>query len=491
MARHYRPYTPDQPHLLPPSPADWLRRDHLAYCVRDLVAELDLSAIEAGYSQDGRGAPPYHPRMLVSVLLYAWCSHVYSSRRIARLCTDDLGGRFLAAGHTPDHRCINDFRLQHGEALRALFTQSLLLCQGAGMVTLGQVALDGTKVAGAASKHKAMSYDRMEKAVARLQEEVDRILSQAEAEDAADDAQFGKEALGSSLPEELQRRETRLAKIRAAKAALEAEAKEAAKRKQDAHAARQRARQERGEGKLGGKPPADPEGVRPEPKAQRNFTDPESRIMKAGNGTWVQGYNGQVAVDTHQQVIVACGLTNQAADEPHLAQQVEQVIANTGFIPAQLLADPGYFSALAVLYLEYRGIMPLIPPDRQRHGSPAEPAAPLPEAELAKLGAVEKQRQRVSTAAGRADYARRKATVEPVIGQIKGCPGKPGFCGFLRRGLVKCEQEWGWVCAAHNFRKYIRQVKSAAAAGGGRVMRGAAASATAPKSAHPGGPGGR
>lgn len=456
MARHFRPYTPEQPHLLPPCPQDWLTPDHLAYCVRDVVAELDLAAISAGYSQDGRGAPAYHPRLMVSLLLYAWCSQVFSSRRIARLAVDDLGGRFLAAGQQPDFRSISDFRLRHGEALRGLFLESLHLCQAAGMVTLGQVCLDGTKIAASASKHKAMSYGRMQEAEARLQQEVDELLRRAADEDAAEDEQFGGDNPGSWLPEELHRREERLRRIRAAKAALEAEAKAAAKQKQDRHAARQQERQARGEAKLGGKPPADPETVEPKAGAQRNFTDPESRIMKTADGSFVQSYNAQVAVDGAHQVIVACDVSACAADAPHLGAQMEQVIENCGCVPALVLADPGYFSALNVWYLAWRGSCALIPPDRQRHGSPAAPVAPLPEAQLALLSPAERQRHLVSTAEGRAAYARRKVTVEPTFGQIKGCPGSEGFRSFLRRGLTRCQQEWAWVCAAHNFKKYFR-----------------------------------
>jgi transposase len=461
MARHYRPYTPDQPHLLPPCPQDWLPADHLAYCVRDLVAELDLWAIEAGYSRDGRGAPAYHPRLMLSLLLYGWCGQVFSSRRIARLAVEDLGGRFLAAGQTPDFRTVSDFRLQHGEALRGLFLQSLRLCQQAGRVSLGHVALDGTKIAAGASKHKAMSYGRMVEEEERLAAEVERMAKAAAAADAEEDEQFGKENPGSWLPEELHRRESRLSKLREAKAALEAEAKAAAEAKTAQHAAKQAARLERGEGKLGGKPPKAAEEAQPKSSAQRNFTDPESKIMKAGDGSWVQGYNAQAAVDADRQVIVACELTNQAADAPHLARMTEQTIANTGCLPAVASADPGYFSEANIHYLGFRGIAALIPPDRQRHGTPAAPVEPLPDEELEQLSARERQRHRVSTSAGRAEYARRKTTVEPTFGQIKGCPGSPGLRHFLRRGLTKCRQEWSFACATHNFLKYFRGQRAA------------------------------
>ena len=441
---------------MPPAPQDWLSEDHLAYAVRDVVQQLDLSAFYAGYSADGRGAPPFHPECLVSLLLYAWCNQIYSSRKIARLCVNDLGGRFLVAGHTPDHRCINDFRLRHGEALQALFLQSVHLCQEAGMVSLVHLAVDGTQVAANASKHKAMSYGRMEGEEARLTAEIEKMRQRAAAEDAQEDAEFGKEAQGSLFTEEIARRQSRLAKLREAKQALEAQARAAAEAKQAEREAKERARAAAGKGKLGGKKPPDPETVKPKEKAQRNFVDPESRIMKGGDGAWIQGYNGQAAVDKDYQVITACDLTDQAADAPHLRSMVEQSAQNAGCHPDTCSADPGYFSEANVIALEGLGIEVLIPPDRQRHGTPAEPAAPLPEKALAKLSVADRMRHQTSTAAGRAGYAHRKKTVEPTFGQIKGCPGHPGFRQFLRRGLEKCTQEWHWVCAAHNFLKYMR-----------------------------------
>jgi transposase len=456
MAHQFRPYAPEQPFLLPPDPREWLSEDHLAYCIRDVVQQLDLAPFLAGYSRDGRGAPPYAPQLLVSLLLYGWCQHVYSSRQIERLCTDDLGGRFLAAGHRPDHRCLSDFRLRHGEALRGLFLASLRLCQAAGMVSLGHVALDGSKVAANASKHKAMSYGRLVEAEAHLATEVEAMLTRAAQVDAAEDQTEGKEPHGSPLGEELARRQSRLSKLREAKAALEAEARAAAQAATERRAAEDAQRQAAGQPKKGGRKLLAPDQVRPKDKAQRNFTDPESRIMKGGDGAWVQGYNAQAAVDRDEQVIVAGDLTAQAADAPHLPAMTAQVVANTGCKPDGVSADPGYFSAGNITQLEQQGIRALIPPDRERHGSPAAPAAPLPPEVLAGLTVAERQRHVLSTAAGRAEYRYRKTTVEPVFGQIKGCPAAPGFRGFLRRGLAKCQQEWNWVCAAHNFSKYFR-----------------------------------
>jgi transposase len=456
MAHHFRSYNPEQPHLLPPAPQDWLSEDHLAYAVRDVVQQLDLSMFRSGYSADGRGAPPYDPQLLVSVLLYAWCNHIYSSRKIARLCRDELGGRFLAAGQTPDHRCVNDFRSRHGEALQALFLQSVRLCQEAGMVSLVHLAVDGTKIAANASKHKAMSYGRMEAEEARLTAEIQKMLQRAAEEDAQEDAEFGKDQPGSLFSQEIARRESRLEKLREAKAALEAQARAAAEARKAEREAKERERAAAGKRKLGGKKPCDPERARPKEKAQRNFVDPESRIMKGGDGAFIQGYNGQAAVDRDHQIITACDLTDQAADAPHLQPLITQSIANTGCLPDTCSADPGYFSAANVTGLEGVGINVLIPPDRQRHGTPAEPAADLSAEALASLSAADRMRHQNSTAAGRVGYANRKKTVEPTFGQIKGCPGHPGFRQFLRRGLKQCREEWHWVCAAHNLLKYMR-----------------------------------
>jgi transposase len=460
MARHFRPYTPEQPHLLPPAPQDWLSEDHLAYAVRDVVQELDLAGFYDAYARE-RGAPPFDPELLVCLLLYAWCHQVYSSRKIARLCRDDLGGRFLAAGHTPDHRCINAFRLRHGEALTALFLQSVRLCQQAGMVSLVHLAVDGTKIAANASKHKAMSYGRMEEEEGRLTTEIQKMLQRAAAEDAQEDQEHGREAPGSLFSEEIARRKSRLEKLREAKAALEAQVREAAAQKKAEREAKERERAAAGKRKLGGKKPPDPGTVKPKDKAQRNFVDPESRIMKGGDGAFIQGYNGQAAVDADHQVITACDLTDQAADAPHLPVLVAQSAVNTGCHPDTCSGDPGYFSADNVTALEGAGIEVLIPPDRQRHGTPTDPAPPLPPGVLETLPVADRMRHQTSTAAGRAGYANRKKTVEPTFGQIKGCPGHPGFRQFLRRGLEKCKQEWHWVCTAHNFLKYMRMTLSA------------------------------
>jgi transposase len=426
-------------------------QDHLAYLVRDVVRALDLSAIHRWYLKDPRGAPPFDPVMMVSLLLYAWCSDIYSSRRTAMLCIGDLGGRYLAAGEHPDFRTISTFRLQHGDALADLFVQSVRLCQAAGMVSLGHVALDGTKLAANASKHKAMSYGRMVKAEADLRAEIAEIQRRSQAEDAAEDTLFGKNSSGFDLPKELKFRESRLARILEAMAQLEAEAREAARAK----AAEREAKHPKDDDKpRRGRKPKDPETVLPKETAQRGFTDPESRIMKSGTGEWVQGYNAQAAVDCDHQVIVACDLTNMAADAPHLQPLMEQVAQNTGAVPTETSADAGYFSADNVLSQTSSYSQPFIPPDRVKHRQQTEPV--LQDAPDANLSVADHMRKLLTTQEGRDAYANRMKTVEPVFGQIKGCPGSPGFRQFLRRGMEKTGQEWRWQCATHNLLKYMR-----------------------------------
>jgi transposase len=444
--------------------------DHLAYLVRDLVNELDLSAIYRRY-RGSRGAPAFAPKMMVGILLYAWASDIYSSRKMAALCVGDLGGRFLAAGHQPDFRTISTFRLEHGESLAGLFGQSVRLCREAGMVSLGHVAMDGSKLAANASKHKAMSYGRMVEAEDRLEQEIAEYQRLCREADAAEDALFGKDHAGPNLPEELKRRETRLARIRAAREALEEQARAAAEAAAEAKR-KERAQREAETGKpLRGRKPKEPK-TDPEQKAQRNFTDSESRIMKSGTGEWVQGYNGQAAVDSEHQVIVACELTNQAADAPHFQPMLALVAERTGAMPSEVSADAGYFSAenveavLGVEAVPGSFCQPLIPPDRMKHGDTAGPIESVLDrvADQEETSLADWMRIVLSTEEGASAYAWRKKTVEPVFGQIKGCPGSPGFRQFLRRGLNKARQEWHWVCATHNFKKYLRHKHAAAVA---------------------------
>jgi transposase len=347
MTRLFRPYTLDQRLLLPPDLREWLPDDDLAWFISDTVDELDLSAILATYEDgDGRGQPPYHPAMMVKLLLYAYCIGLPSSRKIEQATYRDVAIRVLAADQHPDHDSIAAFRQRHLDALAALFVQVLRLCQAAGLVRLGHVVLDGTKVQANASKHKAMSYARMEETERRLQDEVRRLLEQAAGVDAAEDVQCGPGRRGDDVPAELARRETRLAKIRAAKAALEQEAREQAARAAEEARAKLAAREQRVGSAKGGLPKVpEVEQARPEPTAQRNFTDPESRIMKDGaTKMFLQAYNAQAAADAHAQVIVACAVTQEATDVRQFVPMLERVKANTGAAPTIVTADAGFFS---------------------------------------------------------------------------------------------------------------------------------------------------
>jgi hypothetical protein len=364
--------------------------------------------------------------------------------------------RYLAADQHPDHDTIAAFRQEHLGNLSQLFVQVLQLCQRAGLVKLGHVALDGTKIQANASKHKAMSYERMGEAEKKLEAEVQALLAEAARVDAEEDGKYGKGKRGDELPKELARRESRLEKIREAKAALEQEAREAAEKKQAEVEAqlKEREKQERERGrKFGGRPPQapDPEQAKPEAKAQRNFTDPDSRIMKDGaTKEFVQAYNAQAAVDSHAQVIVGAAVTQEANDKKQLVPRLKEVKVRMGRPPQQATADTGYFSEPNVTDAQLRGIDLFVPPDRQKHGEkrPATTGPPSPEATV-----TEQMRHKLRTAEGQAVYKLRKAVGEPVFGQIKETRG---FRRFLLRGLGKVQAEWQMICATHNLLKLFR-----------------------------------
>jgi transposase len=448
-SRTFRPYDPDDLWLLPPSPRDWLPEGHLADVVSDVVDALDLTAILTTYGGVTRGAAPYHPRMLVKVLFYAYAVGIPASRQIARELEEDVAFRVLAANQQPDFRTISDFRQQHLAALTGLFVQVLKLCQRAGLVTLGHIALDGTKLQANASKHKAMSYERMVNEEARLQAEVDALLHAADAADTQDDATYGPDRRGDELPVALARREQRIETIRDAKAVLEHEAHAEAALKQAVLDARTAARPRRG------RSPQPPSSV-PHPKAQRNFTDPESRIMPASGakGSVVQGYNCQVAVDARAQIIVAADVTDEPNDKQQAQPLLTQVLVNTEQVPRTASLDAGYFSEANITALAALGCAPLIPPDRQLHGR-AVPAAPRGRPP-AGLSVADRMRRTLRTKPGRRLYARRKAIVEPVFGQIK--QGR-GFRQFLLRGMRKVRGEWALICTTHNVLKLWRALR--------------------------------
>jgi len=426
MAKTFRPYEPDQLLLMPPALADWVPEHHLSRFVSDVVDGLDLGAIEDTYEEE-RGAPPYHPRMLVKVLLYAYATGTYSSRRIAAQLEDSVAFQVLAAGNKPDFRTISDFRTRHGGALSELFGQVLRLCQKAGLVKLGRVAVDGTKIKANASKHKAMSYGRMKRAEAVLQREVEELLQRAEQADAAEDRRYGKDKRGDELPEELAHRESRLRTIRTAMAELKAEAKQQAK--------------------AAGK---NPRWVEPADTAQRNFTDPESRIQKQGRD-YLQGYNAQVAVDEKAQVILSQHVTAVAADVQQLIPLVRRIPTLLRGKPTQVLADAGYWSEANVTALQRMRVDPFIAPERRKHSDPLPPA---PRGRPPKdLSAKERMARKLLTLRGRATYAWRQILPEPVFGQIKHARA---FRQFLRRGLQRVQEDWAMICTVHNLLKLHR-----------------------------------
>lgn len=518
--KSYRSWSPDQPYLMPPSPGEWLPEDHLARFVLELVRELDLSAIERPIQgKDPRGERPYDPRMMMALVVYGYCNGVVSSRKIERKTYEDVAFRYLAGGQHPEFSTICAFRRTHLAAMEDLFRQVVRLAREAGLVKMGHVSLDGSKVDANASKHKAMSYDRMVAHEQRLDAEIRGLLARAEDQDRADDARLGAGVPETDLPGELKRREDRLARIRAAKAALEADAREtrAAQLREQAERARElvtasddpaeRERASRraerreaaadalvaddgdddddpsGSGSASGDPggraggpagTAEPtmpkaagtdtvtETVRagelpvhhpkvsrdgiPQASAQRNFTDPESRIMERG-GQFTQAYNSHIAVDDEWHVIVGQGASNQPPDTEYFIPMLERVQATVGQLPEKATADAGFWSPENARWAEERGVDAYISTRRQRHGAPptalAEPPGPAATPQ-------QRMRHKVGTPEGRAVYRRRKCLPEPVFGQIKQAMG---FRRFSMRGMEKARGEWGLVCMCHNVRR--------------------------------------
>ena len=431
MSKTFRPYKPNQDFLMPVSMREWLPTDHLAYFISDIVDQLDLSAIMERYAGEERGYPPYHPAMMVRVLIYAYCIGVPSSRKIEKRLCEDIAFRVLAANNTPDFRTISDFRKDHLESLAGLFLQVLKLCQKAGLVKLGHVALDGTKIKANASKHKAMSYKRMKEEEARLKEEVALLIKKAEAVDEEEDHRYGKDKRGDELPKELAFRESRLKKIREAREALEEEAK------CKAEIAATTGKQNKKHTGL------------PVDKAQRNFTDPDSHIMPAPGGKhFIQAYNAQAAVDSTHQIIVAAEVTNKPVDRGQAEPMMEVVKENAGRWPRQMSADAGYFSSDAVKNLSAQGIDVYMPPDKMGHRTALPP---VPRGRIPKdLSVVDRMRRKLRTKKGKECYGLRKELPEPVFGQIKQARG---FRQFLLRGNDKVSGEWKLICTGHNLLK--------------------------------------
>jgi len=524
----FRPWNPEQTLLLPPSPVEWLPANHLVFFLLDLAAELDILAIYAVYeARDPRGVKAYEPRMMVVLLLYAYCVGIPSSRRIERACWEDAAFRVLTGNQQPDHSRISDFRLVHLDALADLFVQVLRLCQKAGLVSLGNVALDGTKVKANASKHKAMSHERMLKSEAQLVAEIAALLRKAELIDAQEDARYGKGKRGDELPKELELRQDRLDALRKARAELEAEAAadNARRREQQARAAEEqaaeaaaeaadaeaaaaadndeadaeseaaaqalakeaqqaerRAKAARGRAELARRLAIDKAQAAdlsspdplisvdplampsrnlpttaagdPKAKAQRNFTDPDSHILKGGDG-WIQGYNCQAAVDGAHQIIVAVGVSNQASDQHHFVPMMERIVANTGQLPEKMIADAGYCSTANIEASEKRGLDAYVSTSRQEHGRRPRPSrGPAPR----DLDARGRMDRKLRSKAGQAIYALRKIIAEPVFGQIKGARG---LDRFLLRGLEKVNGEWTLMAITHNIGKLHRAALAA------------------------------
>jgi transposase len=451
MSKSYRPYNPDQQFLLAPSMREWLPEGHLVYFMSDTIDEMEISAIESYYEKSLVGYPPYHPRMMVKLLFYAYCTGVFSSRKIARKLEEDVAFRVLAAGNKPDFRTIADFRKLHLASLKVLFAEALRLCGRAGMVRLGHVSLDGTKQKANASKHKAMSYGRMKEESARLESEIADLLGNAQRLDDAEDAELGRDVRGDELPKELAFREGRLARIRQAMAELEAEAKEAAE------AADKTGKEESGDSPTDKKDRPKrrvqwrkkPSGV-PDDKAQKNFTDGESKIMVSGDKSFIQAYNAQSAVDSEYQVVVAAMVTNRAADAVHVQAMVEKIEENAGQLPDEMSLDAGYYSESNVQYLEDKKIDAYMPPRRIKR---SEYRDAKPDVVTDKSSIGDRMKAKVLSEQGRKKYGLRKTTVEPVFGQIKSCMG---FRQFSMRGQEACDAEWSFVCAAHNLLKLFR-----------------------------------
>jgi transposase len=458
MGQNFIPDTVDQTLLFPPSLHDWLPEGHLARFLLDVVSALDLNAIYTSYQEkDGRGQAAYAAEMMVRVLLYGYARGVYSSRKIQTRTFEDVAFGYLSGDQHPDHAPIAEFRKRHLEALSGLFTQALLLCSEAGLVKLGHVSIDGTKIKANASKPKAMCYKHMNEIEARLKQEIDALLTTAEKTDAEEDAQYGKDRHGDELPAELQRRESRLQKIGAAKAALEQEAKEktSQQRVEAERKLSEREEDERrtGKKKRGRKPELpDPEQAKPDDTAQRNFTDPESRIMPDGanKGSFVQGYNAQIAVDSASQVIVAAEVTQETNDKKQLIPMIAQIGTNVEQKPQKVSADTGYFSEANVTDEQVKDVDLYVATGRDKHGVAVEASSdPTPPGASPK----EAMREKLRTEAGRTVYKMRKAIVEPVFGQIKE---QRGFRRFSLRGKENVSREWKLVCAVSNMLKLFR-----------------------------------
>src|SRR3954471_24302142 len=453
MSKTYRDWSTDQSYLLPPSPRDWLPEGDLVYFLLDTVAALDLAPIFAHYERELRGQPPFHPRMMVALLLYCYATGTRSSRKIMRRCQVDVGCRVIVGEDIPDFRTISDFRKTHLARLETLFVEVLKLCALAGLVKVGTIALDGTKVKANASRHKAMSYDRMQEEEKRLKEEIAGMLAEAQSTDDAEDARHGPDRHGDELPAELARRQSRLAKIQQAKAMLEERAKVEAAEKAARCAAEGQA-----------PPKTAPADTVPEPKDQINFTDPESRIMKVANKGWDQCGNAQAVANEHQ-IILAADVTDQANDKLQVVPMIDQTRQNLEAAGVKdaigvALADSGFYSETNTAALEQRGIDPYVATERLKHN---EKIAAAPRGRIPKdLTAKQRMARKLRTKKGRQRDAKRKGMIEPIFGQLKGVLG---FRQFSLRGLAAMRGEWRLMATVHNLLKLWRRGQEVALAG--------------------------
>ena len=477
--KNYRPWDAQKGSRQAVSPQEALPEDDLVFFLLDLIPTLDLSAFHQHYAKEYRGQPPFDVTLMVTLLVYSYSIGVCSSRKIAGACERNLAFKAITADDPPDFRTISDFRLIHQAAFRPLFIEVLRVAGELGMVKLGNLSTDGTKMGANASRHKAMSYGYMNKELTRLEEEVEQLLKKAEQIDAEQDAALGSRR-GDELPDELKRRETRIAKISEAKARLEAEAKVKAEEEQRRRDEEQAQREAEGRKRRGKEPaPIDPT---PEDKAQTNFTDPEAKIMKQSNKGFDHSFNAQAVVDSANQIIIAAVVTNQANDKQQGVPMAKVALANleaAGIerpkgadgkpIPIPNTLDAGYFSEKAIEELEKMGMDPHVATGRQKHNETPEPAIEgeaAPTASAKEKGeaaptasAKEKMRQKLRTVVGKLLYAARKHIVEPVFGQIKSVRG---IREFMRRGLEKVAAEWQLICLTHNLLKIWRHKKSLA-----------------------------
>lgn len=437
MAGLFQPYAPNQQLLLPPALQDWLAEDHLAYFISDTVDQLDLSPIVKKYRVGGSGSTAYHPAMMLKLLIYAYCTGVFSSRRIARSIDENIAFRVLAAGHAPGFRSIGRFRHDHIEEFQGLFVQVVQIAAATGLVKMGQVSIDGTKIKANASKHKAMSYVRMQEEEKKLRKEIKALTEAGVSADELDDKKFGEHFDGDQVPEELARREQRLQAIQEAKRELEERKRVEAEQQQ----AEDKERKKKGKpDRRGGKKKS---GV-PDPKDQINFTDSESRIMKSGNG-YEQAFNAQIAADNHEQIIVASEVTQQPSDIQQLLPVLDAATENVEKKPGTALADAGYMSEDNLEGLDDRGVDGFIAIGRKTKDRKISDECP----------ATQRMQRKLKTKRGAKEYAKRKHKVEAPIGWIKSCLG---FRAFSMRGITKVRGEFALVCLALNLRRMTERM---------------------------------